>query len=279
MIGPIPFGGWVSLVKKSLSLVILIAAFWSPGLHAADFEIGPADSGSGSAPAADSGSHHEAAAAGMPASDVPTPILAGDVPTAYGLRKYEMRTDFSFYEGGGILGKAYLGLFPQFFIGGAANVRGFIGSSDLKMERDDAQLLAKLVALKEDDSLPGVAIGWDGPAYDRGLAKGLYVALSKEVPTPLGFVQFHGGVNSSNIESFVGSRDLRASAAMTAAVKNFGFFTGVDEVLDPVAPRWSLGLSGYFEPITLGIEWHDLASGRPATNSTRLLKVSWVGRF
>ena len=269
-------------MKKSHPLFLLLTAvsLATASLYAADFEIGPASpSDSGAAATDSSPGHHSSSAAGTPASDVPTPIFAGDVPTAYGLRKYEMRTDFTFYDGGGILSKAYLGLFPQFFIGGAANVRGFIGSSDLKMERDDAQLLAKLVALKEDDSLPGIAIGWDGPAYDRGLAKGLYVALSKEVPTPLGFVQFHGGVNSANIESFVGSRDLRASAAMTAAVQNFSFFTGVDEVLDPVAPRWGLGISGFFDPITLGIEWHDLASGRPNTSATRLLKVSWVGRF
>jgi hypothetical protein len=210
---------------------------------------------------------------------MPTPIQAGDVPTAYGLKKYEMRGDFGFYEGGGILGKAYLGLFPQFFIGGAANVRGFIGSSDLKMDRDDAQLLAKLIAIQEDESIPAVAIGWDGPAYGRGEAKGLYLALSKEVPTALGFIQLHGGLNSSNVESFVGSRDLRASAALTGAIRNFGFFTAVDEVLHPVAPRWSLGIEGYFTPITLGLEWRDLASGRGNLSSTRLLRVSWMGRF
>ena len=242
---------------------------------AADFEIGPTENAS----PAEAAPSHRSPAGGMPPADVPTPIAAGDIPTAYGLKKYEMRADFGFYDGGGILSKAYLGLFPQFYIGGAANVRGFIGSSELKMVRDDAQLLAKLVAVKEDESIPAIAIGWDGPAYDRGEAKGLYLAVSKEVPTAVGFLQFHGGLNSANVESFVGNRDLRASAAMTGAIYNVGFFTGVDEVLHPVAPRWSLGFEGHFAPITLGLEWRDLASGRGDLRSTRLLRVSWVGRF
>ena len=252
------------------------------GLAAADFEIGPQDN-AGPASRPESGPatspNSRALARGLPPSEVPTPVQAGDVPTAYVLRKYELRGDFNFYEGGGILGKAFLGLFPQFSIGGAANVRGFIGSSDLQLSRDDAQLLAKLQFIQEDESIPAVAMGWDGPAYGRGEAKGLYLAVSKEVPTPLGFVQFHGGLNSSNIESFVGSRDLRASAALTGAIRNFGFFTSVDEVLHPVAPRWAAGIEGHFAPITLGLEWRDLASGRGDLKSTRLLRVSWVGRF
>src|SRR6185436_6285279 len=112
---------------------------------------GSESSGSGAA-----ASSSRAEARGLPPAEVPTPIQAGDAPTAYGVRKYEMRVDFNFYEGGGILGKTYMGIFPQFMLGGAANVRGFIGSSDLKMSRDDAQLLARLVAIKEDESIPQV---------------------------------------------------------------------------------------------------------------------------
>jgi hypothetical protein len=264
-------------VNKALRLILLAAGAWvlTQGLVAADFEIGPQE-GSGSSEPSRS---PRAEARGLPPAEVPTPLQAGDVPTAYGVKKYEMRGDFAFYEGGGILAKATMGIFSQFFIGGAANVRDFIGSSDLKLSRDDAQLLAKLIAVMEDDSIPQIAIGWDGPAYGRGEAKGLYLALSKEVPTAMGFIQLHAGLNTSNVESFVGSRDLRASAALTGAIRNFGFFTAVDEVLHPVAPRWSLGFEGHFAPITLGLEWRDLASGRGNLTSTRLLRVSWQGRF
>jgi hypothetical protein len=264
-----------------LSLPVLALMALAVSLPAADFEIGPQDSKPSDIGTPDSGpiSSRGDTKGGLPPAEVPTPLSAGDVPTAYGLSKYEMRADLAFYEGGGILGKAYLGLFPQFLIGGAANVRGFIGSSDLAMTRDDAQLLAKLIVIKEDEAFPALAIGWDGPAYDRGEAKGLYIALSKELPTAVGYIQLHGGLNSSQVQSFVATRDLRASAALTGAIHNFGFFTSVDEVLDPVAPRWDAGFEGHFSPITLGLEWQDLASGRPDTKPSRLLRVSWLGRF
>ncbi len=85
-------------------------------------------------------------------------IEAGDVPSAYGLRKYELRTDFRFHDGGGILGKAYLGIFPRFFLGGAAEMRNAIGSGDIRFHRDDAQLLARLLVLVEDETVPALAI-------------------------------------------------------------------------------------------------------------------------
>lgn len=266
-------------MNKAL-LILAASVFSCASLQAADFEIGPQDAATPSpAPKDEPAPRAHSSSRGLPVADVPVPIAAGDVPTAYGLNKYEMRTDFSFYEGGGILGKAYLGIFPRFSLGGAANLRGFIGSQDLRMGRDDAQVLAKLVAMEEDDALPAVALGWDGPAYDRGEAKGLYLAVSKEVPTALGFIQLHAGLNSANVESFVGNRDLRASAGLTGAIKNFGFFTSVDEVLHPIAPRWAAGIEGHFSPITLALEWRDLASGRANLPATRSLRVGWAGRF
>jgi hypothetical protein len=266
-------------VTKTILRTVLALCLILPGFSpAADFEIGPADTGRSSAGPSESG-RSAASEGGLPTSEIPNPMMAGDIPTAYGLRKYDLQADTKFFEGGGILAKGYLGLFSQFYIGGAACVRGYIGGADLKMTRDDAQLLAKLVLVKEDDLFPALAVGWDGPAYERGEAKGLYLAGSKELPTAAGFIQLHGGLNTSNVEGFVGNRDLRASAAITGAIHNFGFFTGVDEVLHPVAPRWSAGIEGHFAPIVLALEWHDLASGRPNLPASRLLRVGWNGRF
>lgn len=262
--------------------LILLLALLAPGLRAADFEIGPAGSDAGSQGAASGGADDNAAKPrdfGLPAAAVPVNLEAGDVMTAYSLRKYALRTDFKFHEGGGILGKAYLGIFSQFFLGGAAELRNFIGSGPIDMTRDDAQLLARLQVLREDNGLPSLAIGWDGPAYERGEAKGLYVALSKELATSLGFIQFHAGVNSARVDGFVANRDLRASGALTTAFKNVSFFTELDEVLHPLGSRWNAGFAATFAPISLGLEFRDLASLRPNTPVSRLLRVSWNGRF
>lgn len=216
---------------------------------------------------------------GLPAPAVPVDLQAGDVPTAYSLRKYGLRTDFRFHSGGGILAKAQLGLFPRFMLGGGVVLRRFIGSGELDLRRDDAQLLARLQVLAEDEALPALALGWDGPAYEHGEAKGLYLALSKEIPTPLAFLQVHGGLNSAVVEEFVGTRDLRASFGLSTALRNLGLFTEIDEVLHPLGTRWNAGFSLTFEPITLGLEFRDLASLRPGVPVSRLLRVSWDGRF
>jgi hypothetical protein len=244
-------------------------------LRAADFEIGP----QGAEHSREEASEPKGEDFGLPAPAVPVNTEAGDVLTAYSLRKYALRTDLKFHDGGGILAKAYLGIFSQFFLGGAVELRNAIGSGSMSLTRDDAQLLARLQLLREDNGFPSLAIGWDGPAYERGTAKGLYLALSKELPTALGFIQLHAGLNTAKVEGFVGDRDLRGSAALTTAVRNVGLFTEIDEVLDPRGPRWNAGFRVSFAPIILGLEFRDLASPRPDTPVSRLLRVSWDGHF
>lgn len=261
-------------MRTFLALCLALLAPIS-ALKAADFEIGPQDSGS----AADNAGTGSSADLGVPATDLPLRLEAGDVPTAYVLKKYGMRTDFKFHQGGGILGKASLGLFERFTLGGAVEVRNFIGSGDLNISREDAQLLARLLVLREDHELPALAIGWDGPAYDGGEAKGLYAVLSKEFVTPLAFFQLHGGVNSAKVEQFDAAHDLRAFFALTTGFYNVGLFTEVDEVLNSLGSRWNAGLLLHFRPVSLGLEFRDLASARPGVSVSRLLRVSWDGRF
>jgi hypothetical protein len=259
-------------MKHTAGLCFVLAALISPAI-AADFEIGPSGGGS------ESLSNDRSERGGLPPSSLPLRLESGDVPTAYVLGKYGLRLDTKFHDGGGILGKVYLGLFSRFTLGGAVEVRHFIGSGDLSLRRDDAQLLARLLVLREDDALPALAIGWDGPAYERGEAKGLYVGVSKEFPTALAFIQIHGGVNSANVEQFVATRDLRAFFALSTAFYNVGLFTEIDEVLNSQGSRWNAGFNLHFEPVTLGLEFRDLASPRPNTQASRLLRVSWNGRF
>lgn len=268
--------------------LFLAALCLDAGVNAADFEIGPQDSGSAAggaakapAPSPATGQGSELGQESEPAypSEMPVELDVGDVPTAFMLDKYAVRTDFRFYEGGGILGKAYLGLFPRFFIGGAADVRNFVGSGPLSINQNDAQLLARFAILLEDQAMPALSIGWDGPSYDLEEAKGLYLALTKRIPTRLCFVQFDGELNSDKIQGFEPYRDLRAAAAATACIHNFGVFTDLDEVMAPLGPRWCAGLEAYFSPITLGLEFRDLASERPDTPVSRLLRVNWIGRF
>ena len=182
-------------------------------------------------------------------------------------------------SGGGILTKVYLGLHPRLFIGGAADLRSAVGSGPLTMSRDDYQLLARLIVIKEDESLPALALGYDGPAYEHGAARGLYLSASKEFPTSLAYFQVHGGLNSGQVDTFRADRDLRASAALTTAIRNVGAFTEIDELMDPVGPRWNAGLEFNFAPIVVAVELRDLGGCRPGVPVSRMLRLSYTGQL
>lgn len=253
---------------------------------AADLETGAgenrggvSDAGKGADSGRDATLNADATPEGFAPSEIPVWVDAGDVPTAYELPKYEIRTDFRDYEGGGLLGKVYLGLFPRLFIGGAAAAPGFVSNQTVVMTRDDAQFLARFTLLEEDEAVPALAIGWDGPAYDDGEVRGLYLVMSKEYVLGSSFTQFHGGFNTAQVTSFQASQDLRASAAMTTAWRNWGAYTALDEIMNPsTGPRWSLGFEAYFAPVTLGLEFRDLDSARGVPVS-RMVRLTWAGRY
>ena len=266
-----------ALAGPAVALGLALAACVAGRAWGADFDIAPGGSGSASAPSSDRG-------AGDPAwiapADVPVWLDAGDVPTAYMPGKYALRTDMRFYDGGGVLGKAYLGIFSRLFVGGALDLPNFVGPGNLTLNRDQSQVLARLAVLTESRDVPALAVGWDGPSYFRTPAKGLYVAASKLLLTDPCVLEVHGGVDSGeNIQAFAPDRDLRADAAVTASVGYVGAFTSLDDVLDPLGPRWCAGVQVTLDPVTLGLEFQDLASVRPGVQTSRLLRVSWNGTF
>jgi hypothetical protein len=256
-------------LKQGLLLLCLLPSLGARA--AADFDTG------GSAPAQDKPAHAGADNSGNAGG--PQILQAGDVPTAYAMLKYEMRADIRFYEGGGVVSKVDLGIFPRFSIGGGLNVPNAIGSGNIPLDREDASLSARLLAFKEDESMPAISLGWDGPAYDRGELRGLYVALSKEFRSPMGYAQAHGGVNTSVFNSFVGSRDLRAFAALTATYQQVTAFVEGDEFINPAGPRLNSGFRVFFDPISLGLEFQDLGGLREGVRASRLLRVSYTGLF
>ena len=223
----------------------------------------------------------QAASTGRKAeATVPQLIDVGDVPTAYGLLKYEMRADIRFYPGGGILNKIDLGIFPRFYIGGALNVPGLVAAGPVSMTREDASLLARLILVTEDENTPSIALGWDGPAFNGAELRGLYLALSKEFRTPLGFFQAHAGLNSSYFDNgWTASNNLRGSGALSTSIKQVTLFFEGDEINNAAGPRLNAGGRVFFDPISLGVEFRDLGATRDKVQSSRMLRVSYTGLF
>ena len=257
-------------MKKRLILATILLLAWP--LKALEFEASDAAVDKPAAKPADKASVHDD-------SEVPQPIDAGDVPTAYSLLKYEMRADIRFYAGGGLLSKVNFGLFPRFSLGVALDVPGLIGAGPINLNRDDASILARFLLIKEDESFPALSLGWDGPDAAGGELRGLYLVASKEFRTPLGYAQAHGGINSSIFDGFVGSKDLRGFAALTTTFKQLTVFFEADELIKAGGPRLASGGRFYFEPISLGVEFRDLGATRANSVVSRVLRVSYDGLF
>jgi hypothetical protein len=221
----------------------------------------------------------EASRDGASPAHVTQILEAGDVPTAYALLKYEVRSDVRFYGGGGILTKASLGLFSRFSIGGGLNVPSLIGSGNIDLHREDVQLLVRLMAFKEDERFPAIALGWDGPAYAGGALRGLYVVASKDIKAGPGSLQLHGGLNTPVFDNFAGNRDLRGFAAATTSYQMLTVFLEADDLFEPAGVRINAGGRVFFDPISLGVEFHDLGNVRNGSQVSRLLRVAYTGLF
>jgi hypothetical protein len=247
------------------------------GLSAADFVVensSPDQAG----PAAASSNPIQRLSSPHAAAEFPVMTEAGDVPTAYMLNKYELRGDLRLYEGGGVFPKVSLGIFPWLSIGGGFSAGNVIGSGAPQMDADSAKASFKLRLLDDRQGWPGLAVGWDGPAYDTTQLRGFYATLSKEVDTSLGWWQLHVGANTWSSLRSIDLRDQGSGyAAITALFRSLAVFGEYDGAFQPQSDSCNAGFRYYFDPVILGLEFRDLGArhGEPS----RLLRVGYSGQF
>jgi hypothetical protein len=276
---PGPLSVEVSRVRRTLALIFGLVLTLSATLMAADFEVEPEQADKETAPAR-SGAENPVQKLSQPreAAAAPTWLDAGSVPTAYLPMKYELKGDVRFYEGGSIYPKVSLGLFPWLMIGGGIDMRNVIGYGPVTVGDDSAKAAFKLRVLEENSSQPAVAVGWDGPAYSYERLRGLYLSVSKELKTGLGFWQLHAGVNTwSNWKNIDLKEQGSAYAAVTTLFSNLYLFAEYDDAVRQDGGYLNAGFRFTFEPISLGIEFRDL--GARHGGSGRLLRVGYTGLF
>jgi hypothetical protein len=260
-------------VKKSLLFLALAGWLVRPALSASlDTDEDPAPAAK---PQARSHFVQDSGSSGASIS----PLDAGDAPTAYTAGRYELRADARFYRAGGILTKGYLGIFPWLTLGGAADVRGAIGNSQLNSDSADAKGLVK-VRLLEEGSLfngPGFALGWDGLAYDGGRPRGFYLAASKEVRVLSTYLQVHGGLNTAaSLQGLDMRRDVTGWAATTTTLSQMTFFGELDDIARDGGPSFNAGGRYSFDPLQIGIEFRGMGRGE---FPSRMVRISYDGQF
>jgi hypothetical protein len=256
-------------------MLVILGLSW--GLWAADFEVANPSADS-SEPASASANPIQRLSSPHAAAAFPVMTEAGDVPTAYMLNKYELRGDLRLYEGGGVFPKVSLGIFPWLSIGGGFSAGNVIGSGNPQMDADSAKASFKLKLLDDRQGWPGLAVGWDGPAYDTTQLRGFYATLSKEVGTSVGWWQLHAGANTWSSLKAIDLRDQGSGyAAITAIFQSLAVFGEYDDAFQPQGGFCNAGFRYYFDPVILGLEFRDLGArhGEPS----RLLRVGYSGQF
>lgn len=199
-----------------------------------------------------------------------------DVPTANTLSGGELRMDFKFSPGGGILSRIYIGIFDRFYIGGAFNVNNIIGSGDVNPDFPP-NFMAKIRITDDEGAVPAVSLGYDGQGYMGLVAKGVFIAVTKEVNIGV-IMQLTVEVNTNNFVRFGQDIDMGAGLAfgITRELKACMEF---DSILgDPGRGRINFGVGYFFDPIELGIGFK-FGYGDGEYAQARILKVVYVRYF
>lgn len=150
---------------------------------------------------------HKSRAAADSSGDSQTPDSdVIDAPTAAVLDDHAYSTRSRFYSAGGILEYLSFGVYPGVNLGASAAVDGFIGDEkNVRMRAPTAQ--AKWRFYEGDETLPALALGYDGQGYRYNSAdrrfnqrqRGFYVVATQELGVP-GF-ELHPSFNISDFNS------------------------------------------------------------------------------
>ena len=196
-----------------------------------------------------------------------------DVPTANSLIKGEIRGDFKFYPGGGILNRLYVGLFDRLMIGGAERIDNIVGSGNLSF--DIPWFLLKIRFTDDDGAMPAIALGYEAPGYYLVPTKGAYVAVTKEIALGSVFAQITGTVYTNNFRNF-GQRIDMGTGIEFAITKEFILGAEFDGIFGAnTDARYVNFVTGYFfDPIQidLGLKYN---LNRDVSRVLRIIYISY----
>lgn len=197
-----------------------------------------------------------------------------DVPTANSLIKGEIRGDFKFYPGGGILNRLYVGLFDRLMIGGAERIDNIIGSGNLSF--DIPWFLIKIRFTDDDGAIPAISLGYEAPGYYQVPSKGAFVAVTKEIALGEVFAQVTGTVYTNNFRNFGQNIDLGAGIEF-AITKEFIMGAEFDGIFGayPDARYINFVIGYFFDPIQIdvGIKYN------LNSDVSRVLRIIYISYF
>jgi hypothetical protein len=197
-----------------------------------------------------------------------------DVPTANTLLKGEIRADFKFSPGGGILSRLYIGIFERLYIGGAFNVNNVIGSGTVQPEIPD--FTCKIRITDDEGAVPAISLGYEGQGYMNLPAKGIFLAVTKEISAGI-IIQLTGAVYTDNFVHF--GQDIGLGAGFAVGItRELNACAEVDGIPGYAKGRINFGIGYFFDPIEIDIGFKfGFGDGEPA--QARVLKVVYITYF
>jgi hypothetical protein len=200
-----------------------------------------------------------------------------DVPTANTLIKGEIRGDFKFYSGGGILNRLYVGLFDRFMIGGSERIDNIINSGDISFNLP--WFLMKIRVTDDDGAVPAIALGYEGSGYNGTPNKGAFVAVTKEVSMGSVIAQLTGTVFNNNQFQDFGKQIDVGTGVIFAITKEFIIGAEFDGLLGSAGYRNLNGTIGYFfDPIEIDLGMkYGLFDNK--YYFSRVLRISYIAYF
>jgi hypothetical protein len=199
-----------------------------------------------------------------------------DIPTANTLIRGEVRVDIKFYPGGGILNRVYAGFFDRLMIGGALNIRNLIGTGNVELVLPP-KFLGKIRITDDTSAIPSISIGYEGESYFDVSAKGLFLALTKELNLGGIFLQLTGTVYTNEFSQFGKNIDAGAGLAL-ALTKEFIISTEYDSIFGNADGHINIGIGYFFDPIEIdiGIKY---GLGENECKLARILKILYISYF
>ncbi len=128
-----------------------------------------------------------------------------EAPTAGLLPGGGLGLELRFYEGDGILGNLWVGLFDRGMVGVSFGGRDLLGNDAVELN-PRVEFSARVRVIEEGYAMPGIALGYTSQGhgdYDDALkrythkSKGAYLIASKNFKSPVGQTGIHMGANRS----------------------------------------------------------------------------------
>src|SRR3989339_515539 len=213
----------------------------------------------------------------LPLAAEPTYVI--DSPTTGMLDYGSYNLNFRLFSEGGILTRLNFGVFKMENLGSGWEASRVIGSMGAAVS--PPALYIKLRPFTGTQSLPSLAIGYDGQGYlyDRDnnefsqKEKGIFIVLGREVFMP-GFILNVGG----NIADFKNNTVCGFANCSFTIEDTLTILAEYDNINVMPENRLNLGLR-FFVTEDLGIELCGRDIGAAGRSAERIIMVNYLGRF